>query len=925
MTFDGLGEMFIDGSWVDVTGDIQHDGGNGVTISRGVSGISASASPTSCSFMLDNTTGNYSPDNPSGDYYGLIGNNTPFRYSMPGYESRLELDGTSGGYASTPHSSTINLTDGLDVVVELDADFYSSQTSRIIAQKYSDTTGQRAWRWRVGEDGYFYFDWWDSSNNFGYIYWLSTFLPGRAIRVIFDTDNGSSGVSLTAYYADGVEGDWKTGFTYSDSLGTSSIKSTSSSPLCVGGDSTSPDTYHSVPGFYRKFRLLNLSGNFKVNIQFTDQTAGDTSFVSAFTGETWTVNGTGVITDRDYRFSGEIATMPVQWNQDWVYVTATAGGIRRRLEQGQKPTLSALAKRVPRDGPKAYWPLEDGENATTFASPIDGVKPALLANLDLASRSDLPSSAPLPVLNGSATALPQLKGSCNSGGTGEWAVAFVYYMPSDTLTSTVYSYMTIDTTGSAANWRIQMDDTFQSTVAILDSDGNVITGGTIATGSDIADQWVYCRIYAYQSGTSVKWSIAWTSTTGVGGSIAEQTLTSQSLGSVIAVGHPDLGFNPAMNGLALGHISVWDTKTVNAYTWQPKEPFATALNSFSGEHATERIGRVAVDYGIPVVLRSETTEEQKVGYQLISTPLALMDEAAAADGGLLIDDREQVLMRYTGKTALYSQTAVEVAYDQLQPGLTPNRDDTELVNAFTAQRVGGSSGYAELADDSRLSIASPPTGSGLYQSSGDFTLFSDEQAPDIASWQVALGTIDAPRYAAVEIELMKDANSTIMEDIQGLDVGGRLKITNCPAGKTPPGTQDLFIRGYTERITHFTWNFQFNCLPYGPRRALVWEAATGTADGDNSRWDTDGSAMNSTATTTATSISVKTTSGAIWTTDTDDMPFDILVAGEQMTVTAVSGSSSPQTFTVTRSVNDVVKTHAADEPVQLAFPSYWVL
>jgi hypothetical protein len=39
-----------------------------------------------------------------------------------------------------------------------------------------------------------------------------------------------------------------------------------------------------------------------------------------------------------------------------------------------------------------------------------------------------------------------------------------------------------------------------------------------------------------------------------------------------------------------------------------------------------------------------------------------------------------------------------------------------------------------------------------------------------------------------------------------------------------------------------------------------------------------------------------------------------------MTVTDISGSSSPQTFTVTRSVNGVVKSHAIGDPVRLFTP-----
>ena len=41
-------------------------------------------------------------------------------------------------------------------------------------------------------------------------------------------------------------------------------------------------------------------------------------------------------------------------------------------------------------------------------------------------------------------------------------------------------------------------------------------------------------------------------------------------------------------------------------------------------------------------------------------------------------------------------------------------------------------------------------------------------------------------------------------------------------------------------------------------------------------------------------------------------------------MTAVSGASSPQTFTVTRSINGVVKIHSAGETVELAQPRVYV-
>ena len=62
-------------------------------------------------------------------------------------------------------------------------------------------------------------------------------------------------------------------------------------------------------------------------------------------------------------------------------------------------------------------------------------------------------------------------------------------------------------------------------------------------------------------------------------------------------------------------------------------------------------------------------------------------------------------------------------------------------------------------------------------------------------------------------------------------------------------------------------------------------------------------------TTSATSWSVDISSPA--STAAANYPMVVDVEGERVTVTAVSGASSPQTWTVTRSTNGVSKAHSA--------------
>jgi hypothetical protein len=70
----------------------------------------------------------------------------------------------------------------------------------------------------------------------------------------------------------------------------------------------------------------------------------------------------------------------------------------------------------------------------------------------------------------------------------------------------------------------------------------------------------------------------------------------------------------------------------------------------------------------------------------------------------------------------------------------------------------------------------------------------------------------------------------------------------------------------------------------------------------------------------------------LWTTNAADFPFDIqahplgaLGRGERITVTDITGTTSPQTFTVTRSVNGVVMSHDEGEVIALFYTPVYAL
>jgi hypothetical protein len=117
--------------------------------------------------------------------------------------------------------------------------------------------------------------------------------------------------------------------------------------------------------------------------------------------------------------------------------------------------------------------------------------------------------------------------------------------------------------------------------------------------------------------------------------------------------------------------------------------------------------------------------------------------------------------------------------------------------------------------------------------------------------------------------------------------------------------------------------FDISHAVYDSGRRLNPGAATRTLTASQATGQTATWAI---ALTPAWGLTVATTSGPVAINSADhpgDFPFRIRVAGVVLEVTAVSGATSPQTFTVTQTpLNGVVKTIPSGSSVQVADPAY---
>src|SRR5690606_32652997 len=112
--------------------------------------------------------------------------------------------------------------------------------------------------------------------------------------------------------------------------------------------------------------------------RFDEQVSGTTSFQDD-AGRTWTLTGNAEITDRKVRFVGEVASWTPRGETGGLDVVTDvqAAGVLRRLSVGAVPTKSPLYREFSSRGRMAagvvaYWPMEDGEQTTAFASAFEG-------------------------------------------------------------------------------------------------------------------------------------------------------------------------------------------------------------------------------------------------------------------------------------------------------------------------------------------------------------------------------------------------------------------------------------------------------------------------------------------------------------------------------------------------------------------------
>ncbi|MEV6297858.1 hypothetical protein AB0M02_00460 [Actinoplanes sp. NPDC051861] len=889
-------------------------------ISGGRQKNAAVADPTRCMLKLRNDNGDLSSRNPRSPYLGYLGRSTPMRAIVPD-TTHLWIS-SSGDISSTPDHSSLDITGDLDVRIDLQPLTWDDETAISFGGKYVTTGNQRSWAWWV-QDRVLVLRWSTDGTFAGAITVTPTeqFVPpgdGRlAFRATLDVNNGAGGYTVTFYTAATIAGPWTQLGDPVTGTGVTSIFS-GTAPLKIGYTDINSDD---GTGYYYALQVRSgIGGTVVANPDFTAQTNGATSFTDS-AGRLWTTSAGAEIRDFDVRASGEVADWPIRWVTSGRKITAQVefAGWLRRLNMPSEPLRSPLY----REATSAtnlplmvlYAPCEDGSDATSLASGLGGTAMTFTGSPSLAANSRIPGSAPLLEL---ATGVTLSGIPIAHTGTGVIAVRLVADVPSSGWATDAVISQVDASGGSCARWVLEVSSTGGLRVRGLDSSGaEVVTSGYI--GFDIRNRRQMIGWQLTQTGSDIYWQIFTRHiTTGldvVEGGI-DGTFTSRTVGKAMQL---RIAPNGNLNGGAIGHLMLGTSASLAA-------GIDSAIVGNSGETAGRRLLRLGAELGIPVRIIGDPDETEPMGPQQPGKVLDELKACAAADRGLLGEARDAMVLEYRPRISLYNQTPrATLAYgaEGESPHLEPDEPAEDVVNDYTAERRGGSS-YRAVEETGRLSVAEYPDGVGPRPGGDTLDVETDAQLYGAAWWETHLGTWDEYRYPVVKLSVsrLEDAGKPeLARAAAAARPGDRIVITD-PPDWLPPDPIDLQAQGWIEEIRPRRRSITFNTVSHGPW--VVGVVGTDLVDSDGT---TLVSGLSAVTPSTSQAVSV-TVVGIPWALDSD-VPFVMWILhptgakAERVTVTAVSGATSPQTLTITRGLDGYTLAHDAGAALILYQPLRW--
>lgn len=898
------------GLWVNISNDVRV--ADGISITAGRSDEANQVDTTQCSMRLDNRAGNYSPRNPTGVYYGKLKKNTPIKVELQRVTDTFNRTVAAGwgtsdiglvwaqadGSPTTPLSvspaggGVMGLQSANAVTANTPTNGGSWNTDVLMEFSLPVVPAGAAWitSAQLRRNG-------------------SVTFMGVSVAI---QAGGQVDLTIDRFYQAGAR----------------FILSTQTSALA---------TYTAARKVWIRARCLGVVTYAKCwydgsaepsgwTLTFTEtnpdlmfDSEGSIGVLGANVGvHVWRVSGnTNTVQMNLWAFSstapvfmGQVIEWPVRWDKSAndSNVPLTASGVLRRLAQGQAPEGSPLFKTLSAEATNyGYWPLEDASGATTAFGRGANIKPATVysASFGYSGKGLGGASSTMTITQDTTIAgvLPPVTLTPASG----WTVVFYVLMEALPPSGQDATIMQIRTSGRQALFSIIALNSGALVYQTTDSDGVLGGYASLGVGSFAAATWYEIRMEVFQPANL---AVRFTSINTTSGLVNQATFPAGTGNLGAPKSWAIYGSSTSFPAGSVGHVTFFKAGAVFTTT----ETLAAA-RGYAGETASARVIRLCKAAGIPLTTLGTSTT--LMGAQTSDTLLDLLRQCETADLGVLYETNYAPGLGFRPRPARYStasRLALNFASGHIAEAPEPTDDDQPLRNDWTVSRTGGSA--AQVTDET--SIAQQ----GRYDDSVEINVSTDDVLINHAGLRVFRGTLDALRWPKINLDLAK--NPSLASAWLSFLVGSRFTVSNPPV-QLPGQSLDVLVEGWTQTLSTYTWDIEINASP-----ASAWSQFKSAADpaspaSTDLRIDSASSFVTTGVSSSATSLSVSraATDTAYW--DTAAVPFDINVAGERMTVTAITGVGNPQTFTVTRAVNGVTKAQVTGAVVSLWLPGYVAL
>lgn len=882
MTIDARVELYYLDQWNDISADV--DMRSPIDVSYGQADEHSDSVATQLSLQLYNNDRKYGPEDPRSELFGQIGLSTPLRARIGDPQPYLSLPGLDDTYAFTPDAAALDIIGDLDARIEVTPDTWRPAVTMVLSGKYLFSgSDNRSYAFLLTDAGQPQLLW-TTDGTFGdrQFRTATAAIPedsGRlAVRWVLDVDDAGNH-TVTFYTAASIDDDWTQLGDPVTTAGTTSIfAGTGDLEIGTVNDGGVPVTPGSqrFTGRVHAFELREgIDGTLVASPHFTAQDPDDLEFADSV-GLTWTLQRARIL-DSSLLASVEITDWVPGWDettQDAI-MNITGAGILERLGQGEEPLRSSLFRDLSiNDDVVAYYPLEDGKDASRFTSgrQNDITTLSIAGDVTLSAFDDFAASEPLPTVDAGYIrgAVPVYDGADNQRFMALVAV------PDDGVDAEAVLLRTWVSGATIRRWDVVVSTTGNLKMQGFDDDGSqVFDSGFIAF--DVNGKLLFASLWLEQDGSDTNWQVSTFEVGASSGSIMSGT-ESGTYGRFTIV---QLGSLFGMAGTAYGHAAILNDDVHSIW-----DVVHNSLDAWSGETALERFIRLTDEEGIPLVVAGDPDDAAAVGPQEPAELLTLLGDAATADLAIFGEERSTRALRVRSRADLYNQEpALQLDMNDghvINP-FRPPLDNQRVRNDVTVERVDGST-YRAIKETGPLNVSSPvddPQGVGRHKTSVRLNLAGDGQLKNQATWRLHLGTAGGHRIANLEIEM--EHHPELQQAVLDLQQGDRIRLSNPPDG-LPPDDIDLLALGWTHSITDQTWRATYNCVPGSPYRI-------GEVGNTDHRYDTASSALAQDVTDTDTELLVTTKAGPRWTEDAAQFPIPALLGGEAVSATDVEPAS----------------------------------